>query len=371
MGPSSDELYIGLMSGTSLDGIDAVLVDFAKMPRLLAAHTIPLAPHLRTQLLDLCLPGDNEIDRLGPADRALGEACADAAIAVLKKAGVVPAAVKAIGSHGQTIRHRPAGRHGFTLQIGDPATIAHRTGIATIADFRRRDVATGGQGAPLVPAFHQAIFGTEVPRLIINIGGMANLTLLHPHHPLIGFDSGPGNVLLDSWVREQRDAAFDHDGQWASSGQIVPDLLMQLRQLPYFAEPYPKSTGRELFNVEWLKRTLTATGSAHRPENVQATLAELTAITIAQAVCSLPAAVDHALICGGGAYNRDLLQRLRAHLGTISVSSTASLGVEPEWVEAMAFAWLARQTLAGRPGNAPAVTGAERASILGAIHPAG
>ncbi len=371
MAPAS-ELYIGLMSGTSLDGLDAALIDFsAAEPRLVAALCLPIADDLRSELAELCHGTDDEIERMGRADRALGLALADAAEALLRQASVDRAAVRAIGSHGQTIRHRPDGPLPFTLQIGDPTTISHRTGITTIADFRRRDVAAGGQGAPLVPLFHRALFsGGNGGRAIVNIGGMANVTALAGDGRLLGFDTGPGNVLLDSWNRRHGRGGYDADGVWAGSGRVIDELLRQLLAEPFFRAAPPKSTGREQFNPNWLDRQLLRFGAEPAPADVQATLAELTAAAIADAIAALPFAVDEVYVCGGGAHNGNLMARLERRLRPRSLATTAKLGIAPEWVEAAAFAWLARQALAGLPANDPAVTGAERPCVLGAIYPA-
>ncbi len=363
------ELFIGLMSGTSLDGIDAVLVRFdGDQPQLVSALSTSFDPALRQLLLDLCQPGPDEIDRMGVADRALGMALADAVRQLLKHAGVSAAMVRAIGSHGQTIRHRPAGQHGFTLQIGDAATLAELTGITTVADFRRRDIAAGGQGAPLVPAFHRAVFGGQQARAVVNIGGMANVSLIDSD-ALLGFDTGPGNVLLDAWAARHLGQPFDADGAWAGSGRVDSALLTRLFGDPFFALPPPKSTGRERFNLQWLLTQLDPAANLSAAD-VQSSLSELTAVSIAQAIVSAPLAVTEIYVCGGGAYNSDLMRRLTDHLAPLPVATTDRLGLAPEWVEAVAFAWLARQTLAGRPGNAPSVTGAAAPRILGAIHPA-
>lgn len=364
------ELYVGLMSGTSLDGIDTVLVELAQSPRLIAARTFPLPDELRAQLLSLCLPGDDEIERMGQADRLLGLACAKAVNALLQSAAVPSAAVRAIGSHGQTIRHRPPGTRPqpFTLQIGDPTSIAQLTGITTVADFRRRDIAAGGHGAPLVPAFHRAVFKGTHTRAIVNIGGIANVTLLPTDGVVIGFDTGPGNTLIDAWISRHRGLAYDRDGAWAAGGRVVPDLLQGLLADGYFAAPAPKSTGREYFSAAWLDTHLA--GVTAEPVDVQATLVELTACSIAQAIAALEPAPYEVFVCGGGAYNGYLMTRLEALLHPRLLGSTAQLGIEPEWVEAAAFAWLAQQTLAGRPGNEPAVTGAADYCVLGAIYPA-
>lgn len=363
-------LYVGLMSGTSLDGIDAVLVDFSvHPPRLLAANTSPLPQRLGEELAVLCLPGSNEIERMGRVDRTLGEALAEAALAIISAAGAEPAAVRAIGSHGQTIRHRPDGSAAFTLQIGDPATIAERTGITTVADFRRRDIAAGGQGAPLVPPFHRMLFGgVDKQRIVVNIGGISNITVLPGDGSLSGFDTGPGNTLLDAWIAHCQGQPFDRDGRWAASGQIHQPLLQSLLGDPYFRLPAPKSTGREYFHLPWLEAHLSRLDTAPAPADIQATLAELTALTITSAINALPRRADEVFVCGGGAYNPDLMQRLARQLHPRPLASTARLGLAPEWVEATAFAWLAQQTLERRPGNEPAVTGAAHPCILGAIH---
>ncbi len=377
MNPAS-ELYIGLMSGTSLDGLDAVLIDFgAQPPRLLAARCTAMPSELRGELAELCHGTGDEIERMGAADRALGAALAAAVDDLLAEAGIDRRAVRAIGSHGQTIRHRPDGRWPFTLQIGDPTTVAHRTGITTVADFRRRDVAAGGQGAPLVPLFHRALFsdgddkgGGSRSRAIVNIGGMANVTALAGDGRLLGFDTGPGNVLLDGWNQRHGRGGYDADGAWAGSGRVVEPLLQQLLGEPFFRAAPPKSTGREQFNPNWLDRQLLRFGAEPAPADVQATLAELTAAAIADAIAALPFAVDEVYVCGGGAHNGDLMARLERRLQPRSLATTAKLGIAPEWVEAAAFAWLARQALAGLPANDPAVTGAERPCVLGAIYPA-
>jgi len=366
-------LYVGLMSGTSLDGIDVVLVELNQPPRLIAAETYPLLPELRDQLLALCHPGDNEIERLGAVDRQLGLEFGKAVNTLLHAASIPHSAIRAIGSHGQTIRHRPPApdqTYPFTLQIGDPTSIAQLTGITTVADFRRRDIAAGGHGAPLVPAFHRAVFGGARTRVIANIGGIANITGLFSDGGIIGFDTGPGNTLLDSWIARHRGVTYDANGTWAASGIVVQPLLKSLLTDSYFAQPAPKSSGREHFNLAWLDSHIAGIATPIEPADVQATLAELTAASIAEAIASLPGAASEVFVCGGGAYNNHLMVRLEALLHPRQLGSTAQLGISPEWVEATAFAWLAQQTLAGKPGNEPAVTGAENYCILGAIYPA-
>ncbi|MDB6062141.1 MAG: anhydro-N-acetylmuramic acid kinase [Verrucomicrobiaceae bacterium] len=368
------ELYVGLMSGTSLDGIDAVLIDLTDQPRLIAANTFAFPPELHTELLALCQPGADEIERLGRADRWLGIELGKAVNQLLAAAHVDPENVRAIGSHGQTVRHRPpissaTADHSFTLQIGDPTSIVEATNITTIADFRRRDIAAGGQGAPLVPAFHRAVFSAvnSSARAIVNIGGIANISGLAQNRHTIGFDTGPGNTLLDNWIYRHHHLSFDGNGAWAASGKIIPDLLSKLLRDPYFALPMPKSTGREYFPLDWLDRQLA--GSHWPTEDVQATLLELTAQTIADGIAALPFPVAEVFICGGGAYNKQLMTRLEALLFPRTVATTAQLGIAPEWVEAAAFAWLAQQTLHGKPGNEPAATGAINYRVLGAIYP--
>lgn len=367
------EIYVGLMSGTSLDGIDAVLLDLerSQQPRLLAAQTFQLDSNLRDQLQALCQSGPDEIERMGQADRQLGLAFGTAVNNLLDIAGVPRSAVRAIGSHGQTIRHRPPGasrQYPFTLQIGDPTSIAHATGITTVADFRRRDIAAGGQGAPLVPPFHRAIFKGSRTRAIVNIGGIANVTLLPVDGSVTGFDTGPGNTLMDNWIAHHRGDTYDRDGAWAASGTVSPELLQRMLHAPYFSMAAPKSTGREYFNLPWLEQQIA--GMPISAADVQATLAELTARTIASEIAALVPAPHEVFICGGGAYNTHLMQRLEALLHPRQLGSTAQLGIDPEWVEAAAFAWLAQQTLAGKPANDPAVTGANAYCVLGAIYPA-
>ena len=366
------DIFVGLMSGTSLDGIDAVAVRFPPgRVELLAACTVPFDTELRTELLGLIQStGTGLLDRLGELDHRLGLLFAEAVHRVCEQAALDPEQVAAIGSHGLTVLHRPTGPHPFTLQIGDPNLIAERTAITTVADFRRRDLAAGGQGAPLVPAFHAALFTRAgTPRVVANIGGMANLTLLpgNDETPVTGFDTGPGNVLLDGWIQQQQGRPYDRDGGWSATGRVDEDLLAGLLDDPYFRRPPPKSTGREQFNTAWLQDRLV--GFELAPEDVQATLAELTAASLARAVEE--AAPDYAelIICGGGAYNADLLQRIAARLPGMQLSVSDDFGLAAEWVEAVAFAWLAQRALEGKAGNIPAVTGAAGERILGGIYP--
>jgi anhydro-N-acetylmuramic acid kinase len=300
-------------------------------------------------------------------DRSLGLLYADAVNALLRESAVDPRDIKAIGNHGQTIRHRPDATPAFTLQIGDAATLANTCGIATVADFRSADIALGGQGAPLAPAFHQWAFARDdQPGFVVNIGGIANITVLQPGTPVTGFDTGPGNTLLDAWCRQHRNMRFDADGCWANSGKVITKLLGAMLADPYFAKPAPKSTGREYFNGAWLAHSLAKTGVAE-PADIQATLAELTAHTIASAI-KLHAASGSVWLCGGGALNADLLDRIRSNLPSFEVETTASLGIPPAWVEAAAFAWLARERLRDSAINIASVTGARASGILGSIN---
>ncbi len=364
-------LYIGLMSGTSVDGVDAALVaiDNAGVPRLLATHQHAFPNDARADIQALMQPGENEIDRKGELDMRLGELFADATRELLRASGRQAREIRAIGSHGQTIRHRPRAGQPFTCQIGNPSVIAERTGITTVADFRARDMAAGGEGAPLVPAFHNAVFRKAgVSRAIVNLGGIANVTFLPKGSgaPVIGFDTGPGNTLLDHWVTHHRGRSHDSNGEWAATGKVVPPLLARLLADEYFSRQPPKSTGREHFHAGWLTSHLSGTEPV---ADVQATLSELTARSIADAIRRLlPATADEVYVCGGGTHNTDLLRRLDAALGDIPLASTRVLGLDPDWIEATAFAWLAHQTLGGHPGNLPSVTGAKRAVVLGGIY---
>ncbi len=374
--PTDTGCYVGLLSGTSVDAVDAVLAELGPATiRLVAHHSHPIPDPLRDDLLRLGTPGAQScdvLDLLGAADRWFGELLAEAVTALLAQASFPASAVTAIGSHGQTVRHRPPGSsasHPFSLQIGDPNALAARTGIPVVADFRRRDLAFGGQGAPLVPPFHQAAFAhPDRVRAIVNVGGIANLTLLTPDGGVAGFDIGPGNALMDAWVQRHQRLPFDDRGRWAAACEPDPALLARLQAHPFFACPPPKSTGREEFHLGWLDGEL-ARGGAVAPGTVQATLLELTATSIGAAVQGLSPTAQELYLCGGGAYNAALLNRLRALLPPLVVGTTAALGLAPEWVEAVAFAWLARETLLGRPGNLPAVTGAARATVLGALYP--
>jgi anhydro-N-acetylmuramic acid kinase len=357
------------MSGTSADGIDAALVDLSdNQVKLIAHHSHPLPSGSQHHIAQLALPSHNELSPLCQLDIKLAEAFAEAALELLHKAGTSKDRVRAIGSHGQTIRHQPP-KHNitpFSLQIGDPNTIAEITGIDVVADFRRRDVAAGGHGAPLAPAFHAAVFKSERQnRVIVNIGGMANISYLHAgSDPILGFATGPGNVLMDAWILASMQKNYDHSGQWAATGIVDQELLAGLMRHPFIGEKTPKSTGREAFNIEWLKTHTDALQVSN--EDVQATLLEFTAVSI---TAHIKALTHHAevYICGGGAHNTALMGRLRDTLQPFPVHSTEKLGVHPDWVEAMTFAWLAQQTMEGHCSNLPSVSGAHGPRILGGI----
>jgi len=361
-------LYLGVMSGTSLDGLDIALIAQEHNTRLLGTRYLPMPVELRSALLSLCASGPDELARAAIAEQQWVALAAQGINELLIQYDIPAHSVRAIGSHGQTVRHEPA--RGFSIQIGNSALLAELTGISVVSDFRRRDVAAGGQGAPLVPAFHQALFASEgSTRAILNIGGFSNLSLLEPESPVHGFDCGPGNVLLDAWIQRHQGLAYDQDGQWAASGQIQPQLLQALLSDPYFQTQGPKSTGRELFNLNWLDQHLQNL-PAFAATDVQATLLELTAISITEALKAAQQNTEMLLVCGGGAHNHTLMRRLAQLLPDSHVSSTDAHGVPADWVEAMAFAWLAHCCLEGIPANRPSVTGARGLRVLGAIYPA-
>lgn len=354
------------MSGTSLDGVDAVVADFSSgMPRVLGRHCVAIAPALRTVLLGLADPGHGEVDTACEAGLALAALYAAATLAAIEDAGLCAAEINAIGCHGQTIRHRPD--RGYTVQIGAPALLAETTGITVVADFRSADLAAGGEGAPLAPGFHAACLAhAAVARIVLNLGGIANLTRLIPGQPVIGFDCGPANILLDAWIGKQRGEAFDRDGAWARSGQVILPLLERMLAEPFLTLPPPKSTGRDLFNLHWVERQLDSTES---PQDVQATLLALTVHSIADAVGSICDRSGTELIaCGGGARNGALVEALAKSCSPARVRLSSELGLSPETIEPLAFAWLARERLAGRPGNLPGVTGARGPRLLGAVY---
>jgi len=354
------------MSGTSLDGVDCALADLSGRPTLVATRFIPYAPEFRAELIELSERGHDELERAGRAAVELSVRYAAAVNELLAEAGIKSTGIAAIGCHGQTVRHRP--ELGFTIQLVNPALLAERTGISVVADFRSRDIAAGGQGAPLVPAFHAACFrDVSRHRVVVNIGGIANLTDLPTpgKGPVLGFDTGPGNMLLDLGADRHLGTACDRGGALAASGGVIPDLLARMLADGYFDSPPPKSTGRERFSARWLA----ASGVDRYPAaDLQATLAELTANTISAAIERWCTGAEEVFACGGGVHNTDLMRRLQAGLGARRLSTTDLLGVPADWVEAMAFAWLARQTLQNAPGNLPQVTGAAGLRVLGAIY---
>lgn len=367
------ELYIGLMSGTSADGIDAVLIDFSQAtPTIIDTHYTPYEDGLSTRVKSLLFKENNQIHHVAELDHLLGVAFAKAVNELLKKQSLPAKAIRAIGSHGQTIRHHPHLPYRFTMQIGDPNIIAAHTGITTVADFRRKDIAFGGQGAPLVPAFHQYLFANKkTPRAILNIGGIANITILATqknHKNIIGYDSGPGNVLLNAWIKQHQNQPFDHHGNWAAQGEVDAQLLEILLEDDYFHQPPPKSTGPEYFNLLWLQQKLKLRNQSISFTNVQTTLTELTAQTIISAI-QQHVKKGEILVCGGGVHNHFLMSRLKAIANkNFTVESSQAVGIDPDWIEAMAFAWLAKQTLSKKPGNLPSVTGATQTTVLGGIY---
>ena len=361
--------YLGVMSGTSLDGLDIALIHQDQQhTELRATHYLPMPADLHADLLGLCASGADELARAAIAENRWATLAADGIAALLASQQLDASQIRAIGSHGQTVRHEPA--RGFTLQIGNPALLAELTGISVVADFRRRDVAAGGQGAPLVPAFHEAVFDDhQHRRAVLNIGGFSNLSLIEPKQSVHGFDCGPGNVLLDIWIQQNRGESFDRDGAWAASGSCNDALLQAMLGDDFFQGRGPKSTGRELFNLAWLQQHLTAQPGL-APEDVQRTLLELTARSIVDSLLHAQHGTEQLLVCGGGAHNHALMDRLQALLPECQVSSTQAFGIAPDWIEAMAFAWLAHCCLEGISANRPRVTGAKGPRILGAIYPA-
>lgn len=366
------QLYLGLMSGTSIDGVDVALVDFSgSQPRLLDCQTFPFSAALCAELHRLCAPSENEIERMGRADRALAEVFAEASLQLLKDNYVRPDQVRAIGSHGQTVRHIPHGEHCFSIQIGDPNTLAALTGIDVIADFRRKDMALGGQGAPLVPAFHKAVFASpNKSRVVINIGGIANITYLPQRDcdAIIGYDTGPGNTLLDAWCKLHTGKDYDEKGQWAAQRSADTELLQLLCSHPYFSLPTPKSTGREQFNLPWLQQNLASLSREIDPQVVQSTLVMLTTHTIAKQVLQFKD-VEQVYLCGGGARNEFLVEELESELHECELFTTDELGVEADAVEAMAFAWLAYAHVNNIHGSIASVTGAKKGAVLGTLCP--
>ena len=353
------------MSGTSLDGIDAVLVDLSQSkPLQLGKNYLPFDDTLKNALLALHLPAHNELHQAQLIGNQLATMYAAAVAPLLAQAKSSNQEVKAVGCHGQTVRHCP--EHGYSVQIGNAALLAELTGITVVSDFRSRDIAAGGQGAPLVPAFHDHVLRhPDIHRVIVNIGGISNLTNLPPHAATSGFDCGPGNLLMDAWCMQHLGKPYDDNGAWATSGSVLPALLKKLLNESFFALPPPKSTGRDLFNMGWLQSKLQGNEVA---ANVQATLLELTCQTIAQAIRQHCSGAKEIYLCGGGAHNQALHNRLAALLAGSSLQTTATLGVDGDYLEAIAFAWLAQQALQGKPANLPQVTGAKHPCILGAIY---
>lgn len=373
--PSPDtagQWYVGLMSGTSMDGIDAALVEFGVHScSVLATQHTPYPGELKKLLLHASrTPAECTVDVIGHLDHWVGECLQDAVLGLLDDNSIDAGKVTAIGSHGQTLRHQPRASRPFTLQIGDANIIASGTGISVVADFRRRDIAVGGEGAPLAPAFHHWLLAQDAKdRAVVNIGGIANVTMISGRgEPTIGFDTGPGNTLLDGWIRKCRDIPYDDQGQWSASGQVNDSLLEILLGDPYFAMPSPKSTGFEYFNGSWLSGKLDSVNAEVSDQDVQATLAELSARTIALAILDHAPGIEEVLVCGGGIHNSDLIDRLSGNLPDSLVSSTEKYGLHPDWVEAAAFAWLAKRCIERESGNLPSVTGADQAVILGAIY---
>lgn len=356
------------MSGTSLDGLDICLTSVGERIELLGSLFLPFPDWLHAELLDLCAPSKNELQRLSIAEQHWARLAASGIDSLLKRLGVHAEQVHAIGSHGQTIRHHP--EQGFSIQIGAPALLAELSGICVVSQFRQRDIAAGGQGAPLVPAFHEWLFQPEQHcTAIVNIGGFSNITFLQAGRPTTGFDCGPGNALLDAWIQQHKQKNYDDNGSWAATGKCLPLLLEQMLQDPFFHQHGPKSTGRELFNLPWLNKQLDAFGLLSAAD-VQNTLVELTSCAISQCVKKHPHPVNELLVCGGGAHNNYLLQRLQAQLPDCKVDLTDSRGIPADWMEAMAFAWLAHCCLHKQTANLPEVTGAHGKRILGAIYPA-
>jgi len=366
-------LYIGLMSGTSVDAIDATLVQQKQTgQQLLHSISRPWSKQLQQRIRELSQPGDNEIDQLGALDADIGLCFAQIVNELLSSQGLKATDIVAIGSHGQTIRHRPDAALPFTIQIGDPNRIAALTGITVVADFRRRDMAVGGQGAPLAPAFHRYQFGsTDEDRVTLNLGGIANIAILPQQisGTTIGFDTGPANTLMDHWTKLHLQKPYDRDGQWASEGTIHPALLNSMISDPFFDLSPPKSTGPEHFSSSWLNLHLAPFPSLE-PADVQATLTALTSRSIASAIEQYAPKAGKVIACGGGIHNKHLMRTLTKALNGKTLATTADYGVDPDFVEAAAFAWLAYQTMNRRPGNIPAVTGAKTETILGGIFPA-
>ncbi|KFD18719.1 MULTISPECIES: anhydro-N-acetylmuramic acid kinase [Tatumella] len=362
--------YIGVMSGTSLDGVDVVLAAIDEhIVAQQASYCHPMPLEIRQKVLDVCQGQPVTLSQLGRLDTHLGRLFSEAIETLMQRESLSAEDIVGIGCHGQTVWHEPEGEAPFSMQLGDNNQIVARTGITVVGDFRRRDMAMGGQGAPLVPAFHRAVLMHPLERrVVLNIGGIANVSLLFPGQNIRGFDTGPGNILMDAWIWQQREQRFDKDGQWASQGNVVPVLLKQMLDDPWFALPAPKSTGREYFNLSWIEKQLQRFPGLNACD-IQATLLELTASTIVQQI-QLSGHCDRLLVCGGGSHNRALMQRISALMPGTEVGKTDDAGISSDDMEGLAFAWLAFRTLSGLPGNLPAVTGARDFTTLGAIFPA-
>lgn len=362
------------MSGTSMDAVDAVLVELSgQSPKLIHTYSHQFPAKLRAELVTLANPRNKcNLKDLARLDIQTGQLFAEAANILLQQSGYRKTVIDAIGCHGQTILHQPDSKFPSSIQIGDPNTIAEQTSITTIADFRRRDISAGGQGAPLVPAFHSKLFrNRKFDRVILNIGGMANITILPADMrlPITGFDTGPGNILMDEWIQQHQKQSMDKNGNWAASGKIEPLLLEKMLKATFFSQPPPKSTGRETFNLDWLSKIIKRCRKRIIRKNVQATLCELSARTIVEAILQYAPETSEVLVCGGGAHNLALMYRLQSLLGSKKLLTTEDYNLDPDWIEAMAFAWLAKQTLEGKPGNLPDVTGAKYPVVLGGIYP--
>ena len=366
----SAPLFIGAISGTSVDGLDLAVLEAGTPPSIAAGRTVAIPSDLTRLLKDLGSGKVESLDSLGEADYRVGALIGSSIVELLADLSLKKQDIVAIGSHGQTVRHRSEGATPFSLQIGDPNLIAEITGIDTVADFRRRDMAAGGQGAPLVPPFHEALFRTsDESRTVLNIGGISNISLLpaDPRADVVGFDTGPGNALVDAWAELHIGVAYDNDGAWARSGHLDGGLLNQLLQDPYFRAVPPKSTGKELFNLAWLE-TFNAAPDKREPADVQSTLAELTAATVEQSIRQWAPATSTVIVCGGGRLNGHLMERLSERLSPIPVVPTEALGYNGDWIEAAAFAWLAFRTISSQTGSDRAVTGARASRVLGGIY---
>ena len=366
---SKPPFYVGIMSGTSLDGIDAVLADFnSQPPSLLNTFYQPYSNNLRKQILDLHQSGKNELHLASMLSNKLAHCYAKAVISLLTKHKIKSKSVAAIGCHGQTVRHCPQPEFSYSIQLGNAALLAELTGITVVADFRSRDIAAGGQGAPLVPGFHQLMFqDPKINRVIINIGGISNITSLAPNTKVMGFDCGPGNLLMDSWCQRHLETTYDKNGKWADSGKVIPELLEKLISLKFFSTPPPKSTGREMFNLAWLENHLSGN---EKPEDVQATLLQLTSTAITNAIWAWFPDTTEIYLCGGGARNKALSSKIQISLPGKKVAPTDALGANADWLEAFAFAWLAKQAIQRVPSSLPSVTNAKGERILGAIYQA-